>query len=322
MSDWTLGTGFQADDMIVHPKLMVDAIHFDSTSGATGTVWPYGFPGYAVNDIDDADTLATNRLVNKILVRGQATPSGNMTTGHEFVGMGYSSAGNYQFAEFNPNGKIIQARFRNLEITGNCDAQSCITYESCYFGDLTSIGYIIAAYNCIFDCHTGLQFTAPGPNYILKDCTFGQSNVNTVFNFTGANASNIWIVGGSGQITLTNITLATVVINIMNSGIRIIRAASCTTGTINLYGTMVRFEDSGTGATVNRGSVPGTKPYITATDNVTGDIEQNDSTGDFNATQKANFTTTIASLVASLNRAFQRLATSLKASLKDKTYVE
>lgn len=146
-------------------------------------------------------------------------------TGWEFVGIGHPESNSNTVDLGSQN--VAECSFHNLYVTGQQASTTKILVSD---GQLDIDDFSGAAHGC--ELGTALTVAGPGSNSTLYNCLprEGQSGV---VKFAGITASTL-ITGYSGELELRDMTIGCVA-DIYGSGILVIEA-SCTDGTINLYG--------------------------------------------------------------------------------------
>ena len=203
-----------------------------------GTAWPIGSPITPVSNLTDALAIAAARKLRLIYIvnPGNAAYGGSVfqipsdihTLNLKIIGLG-------EVPDFlggiDLNGQNTKyAKFKGLSVAGtgiagansyfyakNCDMGNFFTALTCYGGRWK---------HCVF--YDGLTITG---NLDAMDCQL--NSVGDAVHITGASEVNF--IGLTGDVTLKDITLAAVV-TIFGKGLKVTIDASCTAGTINVYG--------------------------------------------------------------------------------------
>lgn len=207
---------------------------YDQNNGAAGTDYPMGTAFYPSNTPADLRTLAMRYLFWTIIVRGTFTVDASME-GYEFIGHGAYTAGD----TIAVNGQDVDASiFRDLNISGAFGGSGLHTFERCGIINPTNICGLFR--QCAFqqasfrdnietDVYDGFAFQGTAA------LTFSANTKARFFNWHGA-MSIASVTGGT--------------LDIFCSDGHITIAASCTGGTINIYGNCT-VDDSSAGTTVN-----------------------------------------------------------------------
>lgn len=207
-------------------------VYYDDTFGVAGTAFPIGTAGRPVNNPTDLKAIAIARNLNALVIRGAITLNANFDN-YNFEGSRQSWDGG-ETDEVTLGGQSVDAcTFKHLYITG---AQGGGNIDTCY------------------QCHIGsvTAFEGVTDGCSLDNVTLGgHSKFNDSVGLAGAVTSNYntWFRGLKGQLDLRGLAAA-LTINIWAQGATITIAASCTGGTINIYGSAVLIDNNG-GTTVN-----------------------------------------------------------------------
>ncbi len=215
--------------------VQADAVYVDSVFGSAGTAWPIGQPQTPVDNIEDAVLIATARNLRTIkLVNPDDTfvLSADLEV-FEVIG----SVRDKAMAGINPNNVWIdRSIFRNVVINGQAKLDTGTTFIDCEINiDMTGKGFF---YNCkIFD----VALTSGADGYFY-DCF---SDEDTLAIIAASPGGYFHFTGFKGYLltrTITN-TANTIYCN----GAQIEVDATCTGGTISIYGDAVVY-DYGTAA--------------------------------------------------------------------------
>lgn len=225
-------------------KALQGAIYYDSREGETGTSWPIGTPAHPVKTHDDLFTImAANPTIRKVVVSGVLTlVSGDIIDQHVVF-----EGGTYFFSTINiPAGVTINTViFRNLYVDAtSADGISTGSFEYC------TVGWGAIGASALKNC--SIEEPVPGANATWIDITSDDWDLDLT-NVTGVFS----IYGFNGKVQITNLGSGTV--NIYSrDGADITIANSCTSGTINIYGS-ANVTNNGGGVTVNDFTLETTK---------------------------------------------------------------
>ncbi len=214
-------------------------VYYDDTGGgAAGTYWPIGTAFLPVDNLADARTIMARENIIKLHVRGYPTIDANMEN-YEFEGEGDDDwfSGITLDVAFSVNGSI----FKNITVYGDC-LNSNIFCHDCFLESL--INFSGLAKNCGFgDVSIAGDFTGLIDCYAKSDVTLAELTIDyaglvRIYNWRGP----LQIIAVDDVSTIVNLTVV--------DGAPVEIAASCTAGTINIYGSAVVVDNSA-GATVN-----------------------------------------------------------------------
>lgn len=214
-----------------------DGVYVDDTYGVAGTTYPIGTAGTPVDNLADALTIATARNLRKIYIKGWHTLNSSIS-GLEFIGISEYEA--RDGLDFNAQ-DVDFCLFRRMYIDGGTST-ACLanTFDKCDLYDM------ILGPSGFYDCFIDTSINPHSHHFY--DCYFR----NVTMDSTGAN-THPHFIRATGKLTITNMDTGGTWL-IYGNGLDLIIAASCTTGTINIYGNVKVTNNSG-GTTVNDYSV-------------------------------------------------------------------
>jgi hypothetical protein len=205
-----------------------------------------------VSNLTDAYVIAAARKTQRIVLRGHATyliPAATYPNTWVYVGENaFAPLDSWTVVDI--NGKNVDASgFVNLNVKGACpDAD----YATLWF-DHCTINGVISDFNgigCLVMGTFGLHNQDSMGIYLINSWfdNIG-ATVTTVADFTGATSCRNEFVHVSGAVKIKKLTDINSLINIHGVDLLLIIDATCTAGTINLYGDITLINNSG-GATV------------------------------------------------------------------------
>lgn len=214
-----------------------DGVYLDDTIGVAGTAFPIGTAGTPVDNLADALTIATARNLRKIYIKGWHTLNSSIS-GLEFIGISEYEA--RDGLDFNAQDVVI-CLFRRMYIDGGTST-ACLanTFEKCDLFNMT-IGP-----SGFYDCFIDTDINPHSHHFYdcyFQDVTMDSISINTAPTFIRA----------TGKLTITNMDTGGFW-RIFGAGLELVIAASCTTGTINIFGN-VKVTDNSGATTVNDYSV-------------------------------------------------------------------
>ena len=213
------------------------SVWFDEDSGVTGTtVGVHGLPGNAVNDFDDAVTLAVSTGFHRIMVVDSAcvptTAVGEVTV----VGLGLST--------YNFNSEVhTDTTLEGMSVFGALGASSNIRQEA---GDLTTVTGLASSLgirNTLISSSIALR--ASGWTY-FDNCAL-LAGITFTLDLT-ENSSNAALTKFSGAVTLLNMD-ATNTVHI-DGQTTVIVDGTCTGGTLIVRGQVTITDNSGGAVTI------------------------------------------------------------------------
>jgi hypothetical protein len=273
-------------------------VHVDTSSGFSGTSFPNGTAKKPVDNGDDAITIALANKLFRIMIRAKkgcyyfASVSALSFEGYS----NYINKDNVNTPLLGIPGNTEYCMFKNLAIahggTGN------IKNSIFQFCDFLMEDVIQNIYNCLFEnCHfTGstthvdLSFLSDSKNRcIFRNSYFEELKIMCTY---GGNVldGKVFFDNCTGRLKITDLvdeSVSTIDVNGFKG--KIIIDSSCVGGTVTIRGLDGELEDNSAGTTVTLKDVPGSKTYRTGTNNSDGDIQQDETTGDFNTAQLLNF---------------------------------
>ena len=213
-------------------------VSIDATDGVSGTGningIPIGTPSLPVNNTTDALTIANNRGLRKLYVKGALTLSGTSFNGYEIFGNG----------AFITISGISFARFHDCYVTGSCGMRCWFT--DCAIGNMTCSGSG-ATIHFMHAAFAG-TITLNVVNLIIVDCVSGVSGeTGAIFDFNST-ASSMEVRGYTGGIQLINKNGAQSTTIDMTSG-NVVLDSTVTNGTIVVRG-QANIEDNSTGTSL------------------------------------------------------------------------
>lgn len=212
-----------------------DGVYYDVTNGVAGTIWPIGTRAHPSNTIANVLTLCARYHTNVIYVRGALTLGAAMD-GYIFIGVG-----NHTDDVITLNGQTIDdAVFRGVRVTG-AQALSRGYFYDCTLDTITT--FQGEAYDCVLA--TSMTLLDGAYTSLFENC-----HSEGAFTLT-VNQHTVTLHAWDGILTVATVNNAGSVVNIYGeNGAPVTLAASCTLGTINLYGEANVTDTSG-GSTVN-----------------------------------------------------------------------
>ena len=254
----TAAIGVGDEVIIIHPsiygaliEIFKDKIWFDSILGVVGTAYPTGSALRPSNTIADVITLCARYNIRHINVRGTLV-LGVAMTAYRFEGYKHLDIAH----TVDLNGQDVSvSSFHRLIVTGAQGGAGLVACDDCIL--LSATGFNGVATNC--GLVTALTLVAATSSGFI-DCYsyLGACTINlgtpTVANF----------VNLTGSFVLANQTAGTTNIWAAN-GCELTIAASCTGGTINIYGNAI-VTGAGGGVTINDytiNMVPGVDSAVT-----------------------------------------------------------
>jgi len=230
-------------------------VSIDATDGVSGTGnvngIPIGTPSLPVNNTTDALTIANDRGLRKLYVKGALTLSGTSFNGYEIFGNG----------AFITISGISFARFHDCYVSGSCGMRTWFT--DCAIGNMTCS----ASGATVHFMHTAFAGTLT-MNVVNLIITEGVSAVSgeaeAVFDFNST-ASSMEVRGYTGGIQLINKNGAQTTTIDMTSG-HVMLDSTVTNGTIVLRG-QANVEDNSTGTSIVKKHALMNPSNITSTTN-------------------------------------------------------
>jgi hypothetical protein len=209
-----------------------DGVWVDATLGVAGTTYPIGTPGMPVSNLTDAIVIATARKTRKLHIRGWHGLADNMNNWY-FIGTDPSAD------TIDPDGFTINGSFfEDVELK---DGATSATSLSCRRCNLVGADFLDGY---LFQCHIVAVASVPALWVRVYDCIVdGEFDFNT--NITSHRFTNI-----SGNLILDRVNGAGCIVDIWGNGLSLTINASCTAGTINIYGD-VKVTNDAAGTTVN-----------------------------------------------------------------------
>lgn len=220
--------------------LLPDGIYVNSNTGSAGTAWPLGTAQKPVNNLTDALTMMAARNLKNLFIRddtGLALPV-NCNSYEHFLGR----SRDYDFLDL--NSKQLQCFFKNLGVWGTFAAGSNLVFEDCYLDSLDGVGTIYAR-----RCEIHQIGAITGGTFNIFESWTIRADASSYLDFTG-NGNSPHTIELSGSITIQNVDQAGCVVNIIGRDLVVTLDATCTAGTINIYGSAQVINTSG-GSTVN-----------------------------------------------------------------------
>lgn len=210
-----------------------DTVYFDDSDGAAGTTFPIGTADHPCSVAADVRTICLRENIKKIHVNGTFTVPATMET--------YEFDGNPARDVIDFNGQDVDASsFNGLRFTGAQGGTGSIFAENCILVDATGLAGVFK------DCGLDNPTFADRITQLVNsyNCTVAEIAVNY--------AGVVRIYGWSGgPLKITDVDDAGTVLNItVQDGSPVEIDATCTAGTINIYGS-ANVTDNSVGATVN-----------------------------------------------------------------------
>ncbi len=223
-----------AEKDVLHRIEEGSAVYYDAANGVAGQTYPIGTGQMPVDNITDLLAILIQRGLHKVILLSDITLTAGMQ-GYKFIGLRRVT----QLVNLNGQ-EVGGSYFENLRITGAvnwADSYGPI-FKECDLDSVTAFSAM--AYLCRVPNGDTLTIGAGHSSYI-HDMHFDDATVNA----NGCNRLDIW--NGHGKIELAGATGGA--INILMNG-DLTLAASCTGGTINLYGDF-HLTNNSAGSTVN-----------------------------------------------------------------------
>jgi len=215
-----------------------DMVFVDDLLGVNSTAYPYGTPTHPTSSPENAVIIATARNLKKIYVKGSHNLLGALS--------GYEVYGAIEYTSIVVNGQDISGTtFHNVSLGDTCvgGGGHIEAYES-YLSDFEDF------YGEFFNCmlrNTLLIHNAQ--NTTFHNC-FTDVGGFTLDMTTAVHAiSKTEFYHFSGEMTITDLTGGAIKIS-SSTGAEITIAASCTGGSIYIYGNANITDNSGAGCTV------------------------------------------------------------------------
>jgi len=221
-----------------------DGVYINSNAGygVAGTVWPIGTPEFPVSNLANAQTIAVARRQRKLYLTGDFTLVAGLSN---YIIIGNSEisidpiASVRTYIDFNGQA-IAYCIFKNCVIDDVAGGGSPneTEFDNCYINQINNPAKCVMK-KCRVDA-----ITNPAGTTRLFDCFSGTA---CAISMLGA-AVSVDIYGFKGFMNLSNNNAAGQV-DITGNGLSLTIAASCTAGTINIYGD-VEITDNSAGTTV------------------------------------------------------------------------
>jgi hypothetical protein len=257
-------------------------VYVDNSGGFAGTTFPIGTAKKPSSNMADAIAIANNNKLYKLSVRSTGITLSVALTNMNVLGRGI---------HVNPLGiaaNVSYCQFERIGIEYSSGSIGGVAFKFCRFqnNNISNLSGIVAD-SCHWAGGAGAQLigfaAGSGSNNIFKNCFFNTS----IFGLSVLDGV-VFLSKCQGTIILGSLgATGNIVINGFTGKITI--DSSCTAGTITIYGLDGELIDESAGATVVLKDIPGSKTYRVGTNNSDGDIQQDESTGDFNAAQLLNF---------------------------------
>jgi hypothetical protein len=229
-----------APDQIARTTFLNGAVYIDTINGSAGTDYPLGTPGNPVDNITDAKTIADAWGFKSYYIRGSVTLN---ATHQNWKFFGASSALN---DELDYGGQdCLGSTADGLTTTGACGGTPSgantkkMTLVNCQIDALTGFGGAIV--DCSILNSLGLASGAAGAVQ-MKETKF--PNLASILNANGA--TSVRMAGVSGLFSITNFTAVGGYLAIDGVSAEITLAASCTTGSYAIAGTITLIDSSNT----------------------------------------------------------------------------
>jgi hypothetical protein len=229
-----------APDAIARTTFSDGAVHIDTINGSAGTDYPLGTPGNPVSNITNAKTIADAWGFKKYYIRGAVTLN---ATHQNWQFFGASSALNDELDYGSQD--CLGSTSDGLTITGACGGTPSgsntkkMTLVNCQIDALTGFG------GAIVDCSILNTLTlASGAAGALQMKETKFPNLFSTLNCNGA--STVRMAGVSGLFSITNFTFGGGYLAIDGVSAEITLAASCTTGSYAIAGTITLIDSSAT----------------------------------------------------------------------------
>lgn len=218
----------------------VDGVYVDSVNGIAGTTGSIGTPGNPVSNLANAFTIIANRKLDKIyLIDVNGEPGYTLPSDLPYA-MTFVGDATLFTSGLDLNGKnTFYSIFRNITVNGNAHTDDGVEIHN---GGNSGIS---GGQQFLFD--TEIEDPISPTQLGGINLTFRAYGAIDATNFISYTHS---IYGFQGIATISNLSNATATLNITGIGGAIILDASCTGGTINLYGD-ITLTDNSTGTVVN-----------------------------------------------------------------------
>jgi len=231
-----------------------DRIFFDSVSGIAGTIYPVGTAGMPSNTIADVILMCAARNLKVIDVAG-ALAIGVAMQNYTFIGHRHEDI----TATFGLNNQNVnKSLIRKCVVSGQqggglLTLEDCLIYLMTDFQGIANHCNLYGSAMSLLDggvadlshcnaVHSDLTITVNAPaRASFKECSGNCT-------FTGQNGGTLYVRGYKGTLVIDTMTVGTC--SIYANGADITINATCTGGTINIYGN-ARVTDASAGATVN-----------------------------------------------------------------------
>jgi len=232
--------GATVDNELINPESITiptwDQVYYDSGSGDSGTVFPFGTISAPVDDFADAILIAANYNLYRYSVKGAVTP-GQSFSGYSFFGAGAVVSDVFTLGVADT---YTNCGFERLYIAG------AAALVNCQFIDCLVDGITVTASLLMEGC--GLYNTITlGAGSLVSGRNVSFGSVPTIIDFNGV-ASTVSLIADAGTVQIVN-AVAGCVVDISAREVTIILDASCTGGLAIIKGTGI-VTDNSAGMTV------------------------------------------------------------------------
>jgi len=231
-------SGIDSVNRLKQVRLLPDGVYVDSDNGVAGTAWPIGTPGRPVDNMADAVTIMLARRLVKIYVHDRSgllapdnTPFGFIPQYIGRGGLGAGGAWDVDRLDFAPANNPGYQMYKGLWLTGQAGGTDPVWTEECHLYNVTGNPELR-----LIRCVCGGNITVGAQGFWGTDCDF----INAILSATGAQPLDI--IRASGILNLRDIVGGLNVIT--GDGLVLTIEASCTGGTISIYGDVTVIDNS------------------------------------------------------------------------------
>ncbi len=235
--------GLPTDDPFTSPETLFSSIKTDENavyvngSGEAGTSWPIGTAQRPVNNLDDAITIATSRLLTTIRVAWGAFSINGSAYELDIIGLGP------ELTTITINSvDCTFIRFKDVSIDGINVGTDLSTYENCAIGT-----YEVMATCYFYNCKIQAVLSIGDGGNPVDGARFVNCEGATtaaVLDLTGyTGVDELNIVGFKGHLVISNLVVGGTV-NVYGIGTYLVLDATCNAGTIGVFGDVTLVNNS------------------------------------------------------------------------------
>jgi hypothetical protein len=212
-------------------------VTIDVVNGTAGTAFPIGTPEQPVKNVADAVSIAVDRGLNKLYIKGDITFTTGDTIDNYIV---QGETPQKSTITLDAGASTVGCTFKNATIQGTLDGNSWI--EDCYVLDVTYVEGML-----VHSTLAGTITLAGTSDTMIKDCGDGVAGSGTPIIDFGGSGRNLTIGCYCGDIRLQNKNGADSIQIELVAG-RVILDSDVTAGDVTVRGVGI-LEDNSTGTT-------------------------------------------------------------------------